>query len=216
MDNNYTNMIDSNTFRKILQFISNCLHPMLMSTYAAIILCCYTPLWVLPSGLKLFLIVEVLFYTCVIPFITIWLLYKLHLVGHYALRDRKDRGTPLFASLLAYIVCAYSLSRHGFIPIWGMNIYYGSVIITLIAWIVSFKWKISGHALAISGLTTAVWVLYILFPYIMPIWLPFILLILTGLLCSIRVYLGRHTLAQVSGGTLVGFTVIETLTLLLH
>lgn len=201
---------------KIAQTISNCLHPMLMPTYAAIILCSFTPLWVLPMGLKLFLVVEIFFYTLVIPFLTIWLLYKLKLVSHWALRDRKDRATPLFANSLCYVVCAFSLSRHGFIPFWGMNFYYGSIAIAFIAWLVSYKWKISGHALGMSGLTTAVWILYIRFPYMLPIWLPFVLLILTGLLCSIRVFLGRHTLAQVYVGAAVGFAVFQTVTLIFH
>jgi membrane-associated phospholipid phosphatase len=35
-----------------------------------------------------------------------------------------------------------------------------------------------------------------------------LLVVLTGLLCSIRVYLGRHTMAQVTAGTLLSVAVI--------
>jgi membrane-associated phospholipid phosphatase len=59
-------------------------------------------------------------------------------------------------------------------------------------------------------------ILYSLFPLTFPLWLPLLLVCLTGLLCSIRVYLGRHTMAQVIAGTLLGLAVIGAQYLLIH
>lgn len=182
---------------------------MAMMTYSTMLLCFVTPLLFLPIGIKLFLILEVFFYTFVIPLLTIWILYKLKLVSHWALRDRRDRNVPLLANLLAYVICVISVSRHGFLPLWALIPYYGSVCIALVSWVVSFWWKISGHALALSGMMTVSWIWYFMFQGIfVPLYIPMILLILLGLLCSIRVYLGRHTLAQVYTGSLVSVAIM--------
>lgn len=195
---------DKKTERLIFQTISNCLHPMAMLTYATLFLCFLTPLFILPIGIRMFIVLEVFFYTFVIPLLTIWLLYKLKLVKHWALRDRHDRNVPLLANLIAYCVCTFSVSRHGFIPSWGLCVFYGSIMVAFVSWVVSFWWKISGHALALSGLVTISWIYLFMFPGFVPLFLPFLFIILLGLLCSIRVYLGRHTLTQVYTGSVVG------------
>lgn len=194
--------------RKTLQFISNCLHPMAMCTYAVLFMLFFTPMFILPQGWKIIVMIEVFLYTFVIPLLTIWLLYKLKLVSHWALRDVHDRNVPLIANLLAYIICTFTMWRHGFMPTWAMSVFYGSIAIALVSWIVSFWWKISGHALALSGVTTVTWIYYFMFPHFVPLIIPFACIILLGLLCSIRVYLGRHTLAQVYTGSAVGIALM--------
>lgn len=194
---------------KVCQIASNMMHPLLMLTYAAIFLCCFTPLLIIPTGLKWFLIIEVFFYTFVIPVITIFLLYKLKLISNLRLSERKDRSIPLMVNFLVYSVCAFSLTRHGFIPMWAMCFYYGAIGIALVGWIVSYWWKISGHALGTAGLTTAIWILYMHFHSFMPLWLPMAAMIITGFVCSSRLYLGRHTLAQVYTGVLVSVVIVE-------
>lgn len=194
----------SNIKTKLLQAISNCCHPMAMFTYAITFICFFTPIIILPLGIRLFMVLEVMFYTFAIPLLTIWLLYKLKVVSHWALRKREDRTIPLIANLLCYIACTLTVQFHGFVPMWGMCVFYGATAIAIISWIISFWWKISGHALAISALTLVLWMYYFIFPGFVPLWMPFIAIILTGLVCSIRVFLGRHTLAQVYAGTAVG------------
>lgn len=189
---------------KIFQAISNCCHPMAMLTYASLFICFLTPMVILPLGIRLFVVLEVFFYTFVLPLLTIWILYKLKVVSHWALRNRKDRKIPLIANMLCYIACTLTVQYHGFVPLWGMCVFYGSIAVAIISLVVSFWWKISGHALAVSGLATVMWIYYFMFPYFVPLWLPFLGVVLTGLVCSIRVYLGRHTLAQVYAGTAVG------------
>ena len=188
----------------LLQTISNCCHPMAMLTYGITFICFFTPMLILPLGIRMFMVLEVMFYTFVIPLLTIWLLYKLKIVSHWALRKREDRKIPLIANLLCYIACTFTVQYHGFVPTWGMCVFYGSTAVAIVSWIISFWWKISGHALAVSGFTTIMWIYYFLFPGFVPLWMPFLGIILTGLVCSIRVYLGRHTLGQVYAGTAVG------------
>ena len=193
----------------IFQTISNILHPLNMCSYATILLCIYTPIIVYPLGLRLFLVVEVFFYTFVIPVLVIWLLYKLKLIEHYNLRSRKDRILPLVANTLSYAACSLSLAVQGILPNWALFSYYGMTVIAFLALLISFWWKISGHAIGLAGLMTASWFYYFLFRgMFIPLALPFILLILLGLQCSIRLYLGRHTTAQVYAGCALGIGVM--------
>lgn len=192
------------TTQRLLQAVSNLLHPLFMLTYGTAMLLTFTVLRVLPSGIKLFLVGEAFLYTCLIPTLCIAVLYRLRLVSHWALRNRGDRGLPLALNAVAYGACAYALTHHGFLPSWALSIYYGGVFMAVAGWIISLWWKVSAHAMGIASLTTASFGLACLFPTYMPMWLPMLLLLLTGLLCSIRLYLGRHTLMQVSVGTMIG------------
>ncbi len=193
---------------KVLQIISNLFHPMTIMTYAALMVCFLTPVAILPISIRLLMIAEVFGYTCLIPFVACLLLYKFKYIKDWKLRDRKERFVPLIISILCFMVCTFSLSNHRILPLWAMLPFYGSIIITFIALCVSFWWKISGHALGVSSLMTMAWSYYFMFQgSFMPLFVPLSLLILLGLICSIRVYFGRHTLPQVYVGSAVGIAV---------
>lgn len=189
---------------KIFQFISNLFHPLLSMTWATAFLLLFTPLVVLPSGVRWFLLLEVAFYSMVVPSLIIILLSYMGVVKNgVALRDRKDRIIPLGVQIITYALQAYALQQQG-VPSWGLQFYKGAFLLALVAFVVSIWWKVSAHAAGNAALTTALFVLYFRFSQMMPIELPLLWLVLTGLVCSIRLYLGRHTLAQVSVGSLVG------------
>jgi membrane-associated phospholipid phosphatase len=202
-------------YARYLQTVSNILHPLLMLTYAAILLVTNTYLAILPTASKLTIIGEVFALSCLLPILCILLLYKLRIVGHWALRDRTDRALPLLINALAYGVCAWILYVQG-MPMWALTFYIGATVLAFICWAISFWWKISAHAAGISGATMVSFILYHLFPLTFPLWMPLLLICLTGLLSSIRVYLGRHTMAQVTAGTLLGLAVIGASYLLIH
>lgn len=187
-----------------VQTVSNVLHPLLMLTYAALAICVFTPMSVLPFPFKAFFVGEVFFYTLLMPVIAITLMHVFHLVGHWALRDRRDRALPFLVNFICYALNAFALTRTEFLPQWVLAIYYGSVILTFVAWIVSFWWKISAHASADAATATMLLGLYVFYPDTMPMWLPILSVLLVGLVCSTRVYLGRHTLAQVGAGSALG------------
>lgn len=196
--------------KKILQSISNVFHPLLMLTYAALVLCHFTPLSVLPLTIKGYFVGKVFFFTVLMPILAITLMHVLHIVGHWALRDRRDRALPFFVNFICYSINAYSLWSDGFFPEWVLMFYYGSVILTIIAWIVSFWWKISAHASADAAFATMALITYCYFPETMSLWLSLLSIIIVGGVCSIRVYLGRHSLAQVGWGVLLGVFCMST------
>lgn len=196
--------------KKVLQSISNVFHPLLMLTYAALVLCLYSPMSALVFALKVYFVGKVFFYTVLLPILALVLMHVTHIVGHWALRDRRDRALPFFVNLICYSICAYSLWSDGFFPNWVLMFYYGSVFLTFIAWIVSFWWKISAHASGGASFATMTLITYSFFPETMPLWLCMLSIIMVGGVCSIRVYLGRHTLSQVGWGALLGVFCMST------
>lgn len=194
---------ESPLLQKVLQGISNVFHPLLMLTYAAIAFCYGTYLFVLPQEIKLLIIGEVFLATCLVPVLCITVLYKFKVVGHWALRDRNDRALPLLINFLSYAVCTWVLYNQG-LPSWALSFYIGATLLAFVCWLISFWWKISAHTTGISGFAMVSFIVYFHFPVSMPLAWPLLLTVLTGLLGSIRVYLGRHTLMQVTAGTFLG------------
>ncbi len=191
-------------YQGLVQSLSNIFHPLLVLTYTALVICFFTRMKVLPFQVKAWFTGMVFLYTLILPVLIITLLHVTNVIGHWALRDRRDRMLPFFTNFVCYLVNAIVLTRTGFLPDWVLMPYYGSVILTFVAWIVSWKWKISAHASANAAGATFFLMLYFYFPESMPLWLPLFAIIVVGAVCSTRVYLGRHTLGQVAAGTLLG------------
>lgn len=191
-------------YQTLIQSISNLFHPLLILTYTALVICVFTPLAIYPLQFKIFFVGEVFFYTCLMPVIAITLMHVFHLVGHWALRDRRDRALPFLVNFICYSMNLFALYHNGFMPSWVLSIYWGSIILTFLAWIISFWWKISAHASADMAGATAFLILYYWFPTSMPLWLGLASILIVGMVCSSRIYLGRHTLAQVAAGSLLG------------
>lgn len=194
----------SSPVRKMVQTLSNLFHPLLTLTFAALVICYFTPFQVIPQRIKTFFIGEVLLFTLVLPALIITMLHVFHVIGHWALRDRRDRMLPFFTNFTCYAVCAHVLTSQQIFPDWVLVGYYGSAILTFVAWIISFWWKISAHASANAAGATYFLMLFFYFPDIMPLWICLFSIIVVGGICSTRVYLGRHTLGQITAGVGLG------------
>lgn len=191
-------------YQGLVQSVSNIFHPLLVLTYTALVICLFTRMQALPFQVKAWFVGMVFLYTLVLPVLIITMLHVTNLIGHWALRDRRDRMVPFFTNFVCYLINAIVLTRTGFLPDWVLMPYYGSVILTFVAWIVSWKWKISAHASANAAGATFYLMLFFYFPETMPLWLALAAVVVVGMVCSTRVYLGRHTLGQVGAGTLLG------------
>lgn len=191
-------------YQGLIQSVSNILHPLLTLTLIALVICFFTPVQVLPYRFKAFFVGIVMLHTLLLPVIIITLMHVFHIVGHWALRDRRDRMLPFLTNFVCYTINAIVLTRLHYFPMWLLMAYYGSAILTFVAWIVSFWWKISAHASANAAGATYCLMLYFFFPELMPIWIGMVYIFLCGVVCSTRVYLGRHTFGQVGAGSLLG------------
>lgn len=191
-------------YQWLVQTVSNMFHPLLTLTYVTFFICLYTPMCVYNVSTLAFFTFEVVFYTFLLPALIILLLYKLHIIGHWALRDVRDRTIPFIINFVCYLTNFMVLQRNGFLPDWVLMPYFSSVILTFGAWVISFWWKISAHAMGNADATAFFILMYYYLPNIVPLWVVFGSILITGVVCSTRLYLGRHTMAQLGGGILLG------------
>jgi len=189
---------------RIVQFISNFFHPLLSLTWAMALLVVVSPLKMLPLYYRLFLVGEVCFYSFIVPCLTIILMSKVGIVKNgVALRDRRDRFLPLFVYMVLCFVQVYLLGEQG-LPEWALCLFWGGALLSVVFVIVTFWWKISGHAAGNASLAVGALLLYYQFPTVIPFFAPILMIIISGGVSSIRLYLGRHTPAQIAAGSFAG------------
>ena len=171
--------------KTLAHFFSAVLTPLLMPFYGICIIFFFSYLYILPISFKLFIASGVLFFTAIIPAMTILWMYKTKKVKSIGLNDRNDREIPYLINLFGYGFCLYFLYKTR-LPIWVLGFFIGCIGSIITALLINIRWKISAH------LT-------------FPIVLFCTLIMLAGILGSSRIGLGRHTLMQVAAGAMNGF-----------
>ncbi len=134
-------------------------------------------------------------------------------VSSFNLAIRKER-IPLFIGTLIFYVAAYVFARSlvFVLPTIYYSMMIGGILSVFLATIITLKWKISVHAMGISG------VLGMLFAtgehisssfYMLPenpiFWPVISFIFLSGAICSSRLILKAHTPGQIYAGLIVGF-----------
>ena len=134
-------------------------------------------------------------------------------VTSFNLAIRKER-IPLFIGTLIFYVAAYVFARSlvFVLPTIYYSMMIGGILSVFLATIITLKWKISVHAMGISG------VLGMLFAtgehisssfYMLPenpiFWPVISFIFLSGAICSSRLILKAHTPGQIYAGLIVGF-----------
>lgn len=189
-------------FSNILSWI---LVPLLVPVYATILIMNLSLLSVLPFSTKLIFTLVVLLFTTVLPMILVIILKKLGYVDDLGLNGRKERLIPYIITILSFMGVAYFFhTKHA--PLWMSLFYVGGALAGFINMIINFKWKISAHAAAMAGLVALLVIINgdgMPHPYM--IWWISATILLSGMLGSARVWLGRHTVMQVICGYAVGF-----------
>lgn len=164
----------------------------------------YLVLFVAPGKAQLTLLVVGLA-TFLFPLINLFLLKKAGVITSYNLENRKERIAPAISTLL-YFGLGYFLIKKGQLPTVMYSMYIGAVASAVLAMIITLRWKISLHAIGISGVVGAMYGLFKLHEFVhWPILIALILI--TGWVMSARISLGVHTPAQVYAGAALGFTV---------
>lgn len=190
----------------ISRILSTLLHPLLMPVYGIFIIFFHTYLLVLNLPFKLFILAGVFLFTCIIPALCIYILYKIKAISSVTLNDRKDRLYPYIICLLSYISCALFLISQA-MPLWVTGLFLGAAISVIISIIINRWWKISAHLAGIGGVVALIYFLtgsQLMLPSF-PLFLIVLWTLLAGALGSARIYMGRHTLGQVLAGFANGF-----------
>lgn len=198
-----------NTIERIVSIISHFLSwvlvPLLMPVYGLILAFGLSVLDVVPSQMKVRFILIIAGINFVIPILLVLLLKFLGVVEDVGLNGRKERLIPYTITVICFGASSWFLATKG-APVWLCMFYAGGALAALINLIVNFKWKISAHAAGIAGVI-ALLIKMEKDTSVSPelfLWL-LIVIGLTGLMGSARIWLGRHTVWQVLAGYAVGF-----------
>jgi membrane-associated phospholipid phosphatase len=159
-------------------------------------------LQLLPLSYRLQVLIQVYFFTILLPTYLIHL-YRSHQgwtlieLGH-----RERRMVPYVISILCYITCIWLMNLQH-IPHFMGSIVIAALVVQVVCAIINVWWKISTHTAAIGGVAGALFVFAEYFGF-NPVWWFCLVFILAGVLGSARMILRQHTLGQVVGGFLIG------------
>lgn len=195
-------------------FLSWVLVPLFMPVYGVMLAFGLSILQYLPFGIRTAFTLIAVAFNVAIPMLVVLLLKKLGIVQDVGLNGRKERLIPYLVSIACLVATAIFFQMKG-APLWLTMFFYGGAAAGVVEVIVNFWWKISVHAAGIAGIVALLLRLMIednndagIF-----IWL-IISIALSGLLGAARIWLGRHTPAQVMAGYLVGFSGVFFMTMI--
>ncbi len=193
---------------KVLAFaVSILFHPLLLPLYVLFItfnsgtIFSYVPAYTQNMSYLLTLLGVTL-----TPLVCLPLLKWLGLIENYRLMHKQDRVFPVLATIVGAFIVFY-FSRN--LPYSNIvrQFYLIMVIMLSGVMIVTIRWKISMHMTAIGALCGFVFILGMKYLGEVINLLP-ILILASGILASSRLYLKRHTPAQVYVGYIYGATAV--------
>lgn len=190
--------------KRAAHFISFVFSPLLVPVYGVALALWFSQLCFLSGGSKFYVLMWVAVINTVIPASMILVLKQMGLVSDFGLNNRRDRTLPYCIVCLGYLSTAFLFS-YWRLPSWMALFMAGAAIAVVISMIVNVWWKISAHLAGMGGMIGLMLRIYADHSEMGASMAALLAVtLLTGLVGSARVYLGRHTLGQVVAGTING------------
>ena len=187
--------------------LSSLFSPLLVPSYACSIGLLITPLTAIEGRWLSVVTVVVCLISAILPLTAICILIRYGKVSDILVTKRSERALPYAISILSFLLAAYYLWWM-MEPRWMCLYFCGVAAICILEVIINIWWKISAHASIMGSLCAMLF--YITFHQMgivrMLPWLS-VVTILSGIICSARLYLGRNTQMQVHAGFALGFVV---------
>ena len=144
--------------------------------------------------------------TFVVPALIIVMMKKWHVIDSFEMEDRDDRLGPLFIMILFLYVTLRFFNK---IQLFSIFSFYLTtvIVVTILAFIITFFWKISLHALGWGNLTAC---LFIMTTASMNMYLPYFIgsIVISGIVMAARMKLKSHSNAQIYAGFAMGFATV--------
>ncbi|WP_319271957.1 phosphatase PAP2 family protein [uncultured Draconibacterium sp.] len=191
---------------KVARIISIIFHPVLIPTIGMFLL--------LHSGFyfelllweaKRFVLLVVFFTTCILPLLSVAIL-SLNPRFNVNMPNSRDRLVPLLSTSVFYYLGFILLRKVQAVPEFKLFML-ASVLVIVALLVVSLKWKISNHMAAIGGLSGTLFALSFR-NGVNPVYSVLIVVLLSGLIGTARLILGKHDLKQLIAGYGLGFIVL--------
>lgn len=190
---------------KILSFI---FHPLLIPTYLFLILFSLFPTLFRHEQLVWLFLGIIIILTFVVPVWSVLFLKHIGIISSIYLNEQKERTLPFMLTTLIYggtYLFLLNLEIDVFNVLPKMMLLITSSI--LISTIITYFWKISVHAIGISGIIGVLTRIAFSVQSIELLIFLMIGLILSGFVMSARLSLNAHTPKQIYMGFLVGFLI---------
>ncbi|MDD2512004.1 MAG: phosphatase PAP2 family protein [Proteiniphilum sp.] len=192
--------------KTIAHVISTIFQPLLMPTYGVMLIFVYTYFGMIYLPQFWQIILPAVLFSFTVPALLILMLYRMRIISDLSLKIRRERFYPYLITLLSYSVMIVYYFRMR-MPVWFLMIMVASVVIMVIAILVTFTWKISAHMFGVGGLIGGSMAVSYFVERSNPYYMFMGLFIIAGLIGTSRLILRRHTLHQVIAGFLLGFLV---------
>ncbi|WKD85712.1 hypothetical protein KCTC32516_01057 [Polaribacter huanghezhanensis] len=151
-----------------------------------------------------YLLISIVFFsTYIVPLISLVILKTLGVINSFQLESIKERKTPLFIMLLIFYILGKMLINIPDFKELGILFYGTNVSLALVYLLFTFQIKSSLHILSLSS-TLGFFLLYGSLYSINILPIAIILIILTGVLASSRLYLKAHNQKEIYLGFFIG------------
>jgi hypothetical protein len=195
------------------KIISISFHPLLMPVYGLLVIFfAPTLFWYLPFKVKEILFFIILINNVLIPVSLLPFLRYRNLISSWVIDEQKERVIPLLIVSLLYSVTSYILYKLQ-IPVFVKAYMYSLALLAGVLFFINLRWKISLHSAGGGAMTALIFVLSVK----MGVPLPFqtaLVLILSGIVMSVRLMMNTHNPRQVYGGFIAGLVIQGSLMLL--
>lgn len=187
-------------------FVSSIFQPLLMPIYSVALLFVYSYFRFVYANHFFNLIIPTVLFTFLIPGVIIYIMYRVGIISNLSLPKRSDRFAPYAVTILSFGFLIYYFFKLG-LPTWFLMMLGASIVVMLLATIVTLWWKISAHMFGISSLLGGVMAVCYFVEKSNPSYLFMLLFIVAGMVGTSRLILKRHTPGQVYAGFMLGFIV---------
>lgn len=185
-------------FKYTAVFFSSIFNPFIIPTISFLIILYNVPGYeIYTPQVKYILMGIVVVSSCILPS-TFLLLMSFTANINSKMIHHKDRVLPYIFSAFSIFLGAQLLGKLPIPSVFKLFML-GSCLVLVLLFLITLKWKISGHAAGVGGLLGSF--LAITFKYGINIqWIIILLILISGAVCSSRIYMKKHTPSQVYTG----------------
>ena len=190
---------------KTARIISIIGHPIFHPTWMMIILLLSGITRFTPGNDLTFLTIT-LSLTFLVPALVIVMMKKWHVIDSFEMENRDDRLGPLFIMIMFLYVTLRFFNKFQMFSIFSFYLT-TVIVVTILAFIITFFWKISLHALGWGNLTAS---LFIMTTASIRMYLPYFIgsIVISGIVTAARLKLKSHSNAQIYSGFAMGFATV--------
>jgi membrane-associated phospholipid phosphatase len=187
--------------------VSLVFQPLLMPTYAMILLMNMDIFMPMPAIWRWVAIIGTLMFTGILPALPIWLMMKRGEIKDMFISRKEERTMPYLFSFMAYVFWSLFMWRTLQFPTFIVAMGMGSALSIFIVVFINLKWKISAHLVALGGFCGSIFGVCFR-TAINPVWLFGIIFGISALVALSRIELKAHTPGQTLAGFAIGFILV--------